>query len=489
MVGRAQHDEAGLDSRVARLIEGQLRVMERQLEVMHARADGARLGRPLAVAVRPVPMLPNTSRYLTERHSPHPEHWNLGVLLTPTTRLDPNVTSRSVALVLERFEALRLRFRRTGEAWGSFIEPVGGAIPFAITDLTGHQDVSAAILERCTEVQQGLDLESGPMIQVELFELGDDEQRLLVVVHHFVMDQMSWPSLWEAFEAYYRGLEQGEVASLPPVETTFVEWAEALARYAGSDAIEAERRFWLDLPWPQVSPIPVDHPDGTNTNDSAETVSVTLTAAETAAYTQNTPGIARKADLITSALTVALARWSESDTVLLDLMCHGRRDDLIDGLDPLATVGFLVCYTPLVLTIPRSAPGEAASVLVPQIDALLANRLGFDLLRCMSDDPATREVFGRLPRAQVLFNYHGQRDEPDEVPRGSMFNAASESIGPTHAPDGIRYYPLAVTSEISRGHLHVDFVYSRNLHERSTIEMLADDFGRRLRQDIARAAP
>jgi non-ribosomal peptide synthase protein (TIGR01720 family) len=500
MTDQAQRNRGTSESRVARLIHDQLRVMERQLDLMRASAEGRLSAGPVLAPVERlagdlggppawrVPLLPNTARYLTERDSPHPEHWNLGVLLVPATRLDPVVTNKVVAALLERFEALRLRFRRVGASWESFVESSGSSTPFSTTDLSDVVDVTAAVERRCAEVQEGLDLEHGPMMRVELFELGERGQRLLVIVHHFVMDQMSWPPFWEAFEELYRALEAGKAAILPPVETSFVEWAKALAGYADSPALEADRRFWLDLPWPRVQPLPVDHAGGTNTNDSADTVSVTLTAAETSAFLHATPGIARKADLATCALARTLAEWGGSDAVLLDMMCHGRSDELVEGLDPLATVGFLISYTPLVLTVPTSG-SEDATGLVDQIDALLANRMGFDLLRYMSSDRAVRQAFGDLPRAEVLFNYHGQRDEPDEVPRSAMFSAASESIGPTHAAEGIRYYPLAVSSEISRGELFVDFVYSRNLHEHSTIEGLADSFRGRLLQDIANAAP
>ena len=53
-------------------------------------------------------------------------------------------------------------------------------------------------------------------------------------------------------------------------------------------------------------------------------------------------------------------------------------------------------------------------------------------------------------------------------------------MGNTHSPSGIRYYPLAVSSQVWRDQLRLNFVYSENLHLRSTVEALAEDFKRRL---------
>ncbi len=112
--------------------------------------------------------------------------------------------------------------------------------------------------------------------------------------------------------------------------------------------------------------------------------------------------------------------------------------------------------------------------------------LDFDLLRYMTSDATIRQTFGSLPKAQILFNHMGKRDELDAVPGGSMFSLAPESIGDTHSPSGIRYYPLAISSQIWKDQLRLNFVFSENLHKRSTVEGLADDFRQKLLANVDR---
>ena len=57
---------------------------------------------------------------------------------------------------------------------------------------------------------------------------------------------------------------------------------------------------------------------------------------------------------------------------------------------------------------------------------------------------------------------------------------AAESIGNTHAPSGIRYYPIAISSQVWKDQLRLNFVYSENLHTRATVEALAEAFRAKL---------
>ena len=486
------------------LISEQLRLMERQLDLMRAHvtgsgqamdgpsglADTSPRATPITARSIEVPVLPNVARFMNERETPHPERWNLGVMLTPARRLRPESVRQVVAALSERHDALRLRFQRVRTGCASSIAPATDPPPFATSDLSGvaPMDRSSAVERRADELEQSLDLEHGPLFRVELFDLGEQGQRLLVIVHHFVMDQLAWPTFWEDFETLYAALERHAAIALPPPTTSFEDWARSLQRYADSDVLRAEVPVWLDLPWEHIRPIPLDHPDGANTNASAAHIELVLSSQQTNALLRRTPGVVRKADLILTALARVTARWTGSDTALIDMMGHGRDDGIVDGVDPYATVGFFISYTPMVLRLPDASSGLAQPPLTDQIEPLMRRALDFDLLRCMTSDASIRDAFRDLPKAQILFNHHGQRDEPDEAPRSAMFAMAPESIGETHSPEGIRYYPIAVSSEIHRGQLRLNFVYSANLHERSTIASLTDEFMVELGEIISRAA-
>ena len=438
----------------------------------------------------PVPVLPNVHRFLVERGTPNPDQWNLATMVQPTERLDPEVTRKVVALLLERHDAMRLRFRQGPGGWESSLAGVDAPVPFEHVVLSGlgEAEQNAAIERRSTELQQGLSLERGPLVRVALFDLGERGQRLLVVVHHFASDGISWAPFWEDFEAVHRSLEQGTAVPPPPSATPFSTWAKALQRRADSNELQEDGQRWLDLGWEAVRPIPLDHTNGNggNTNASAREVILEFSEEETRAVFHGTPGVRQKVDLLVTALAEVASDWTGSKTVLIDLMGHGRDESAVDDVDLLGSVGFFISYTPMVLTVARNGSNHPGP-LTDQIQPLLRHGLDFDLLRYMASDAAARQPFRELPRAQILFNHMGRRDDLDTTPVGTAFTVAPESLGDTHSPNGLRYYPLAVSSQVWRDRLRLVFVYSENLHSRATVEGLAKQFKERLLSLVAHA--
>jgi non-ribosomal peptide synthase protein (TIGR01720 family) len=88
-----------------------------------------------------------------------------------------------------------------------------------------------------------------------------------------------------------------------------------------------------------------------------------------------------------------------------------------------------------------------------------------------------------LPQAEVSFNYLGQVDHV--LPTSSPFGLTLETVGPDHSLRGVRRYVLDIIGVVVTGRLHVEWIYSANLYQRTTIEDLAQDFLETLRSLIA----
>jgi non-ribosomal peptide synthase protein (TIGR01720 family) len=437
----------------------------------------------------PIPLLPNVARFLVERSSPDPDHWNLGVLLQRAQPLDPELVRRVVERLIERHHALRLRFHDGPNGWEASIAPTTEPLPFSSHDLSSlaGPEQQAAVERHAEELQRSLSLRRGPLIRFATFDLGPNGQRLLVIVHHFAMDGLSWRPFWDDFDAILSSLRDDAALEMSPSTTSFAEWAHMLKRRADSPELRGAVQDWLELPWAKVRPIPFDHPVGPerNTNESAREIVLEFSVPETRAIFYETPAVPHKVDFLLTALAQMAAEWSDSDTVLLDMMGHGRDEDAFENADLFDTVGFFISYTPMVLTVARNVPEP--QLLTSQIQPIMRRGLDFDLLRYMTSDGTVRQTFSALPRAQILFNHMGKREELDTVPGGSAFSLAPESIGNTHGPKGIRYYPLAISSQVWRDQLRLNFVYSENLHTRSTVESLAGEYRRRIMALVAQS--
>src|SRR5262249_15231406 len=139
-----------------------------------------------------------------------------------------------------------------------------------------------AIAETAAGLQASLDLAEGPLMRVALFACGPDKPaRLLIIIHHLVVDSISWRILLEDIQLAYEQLNSGKRVQLPLKTTSFKHWAECLTIYAESPELRQELIYWLARPRAPIGRLPVDHPGGANTVASVRTVSVSLSTNET----------------------------------------------------------------------------------------------------------------------------------------------------------------------------------------------------------------
>ena len=164
--------------------------------------------------------------------------------------------------------------------------------------------------------------------------------------------------------------------------------------------------------------------------------------------------------------------WTGSQAIAIDLEGHGR-ESLSDEADLSRTVGWLTSMYPVVLDLPAAGePGRVLCAVKEQLRAVPNRGIGFGLLRYLADGPAAG-VLKAIRPARVRFNYLGQFDQVLTGGPSALFAPADEPIGIEHSADAPRSHWIEVNALIAAGRLRVDWIYSRNLHRRETIERLA----------------
>jgi len=171
-----------------------------------------------------------------------------------------------------------------------------------------------------------------------------------------------------------------------------------------------------------------------------------------------------------TALFQAIAPWAETDTLLIDLEGHGR-EDLFEDVDLSRTVGWFTSQFPVRLSAPANGSlGEILKAVKEQLRAIPQRGIGYGVLRYLSHHAAALTT---LPQPQLSFNYLGQFDPGFSANAG--FQLAPESSGLLHSPEGHRSYLLEINGYVSGGQLHLEWTYSTDQYQRSTIEQLAQN--------------
>ncbi|HVX11408.1 MAG TPA: amino acid adenylation domain-containing protein [Pirellulales bacterium] len=407
-------------------------------------------------------------------------HFNQTVLLRVDGELDPSRLPQVLERLVDQHDALRLRFARGADGWRQWHGAADGAWPLDHFDLSSlpENERAAAVTAEASRLQATLDLERGPLARAAWFDLGSAGTRLLLVVHHLVVDAVSWKILLDDLTAVWRQLQDDRPPALPAKSTSFKHWAERLASYAQSAELEQEVAYWRALADLPVATLPRDAADiDANLQGDVEIVSRTWDPVRTAELLNEANSAYRTQtnEVLLAALQQALDEWS-GGSVLIDVEGHGRTD-LFGDVDLSRSVGWFTLWHP------HRSPtiGLAAGSLLRQTKEALRgvpNRgIGFGVLRYLSPRPEVRASMAALPRPEVSFNYLGRMD--DYVASGSLV-AADEAVGPTRSPRARRSHLLEVNAFLLDGRLRIDWSYGRHIHRRQTIEQLAESFFDRL---------
>jgi non-ribosomal peptide synthase protein (TIGR01720 family) len=336
---------------------------------------------------------------------------------------------------------------------------------------------------RAAHLQGQLDLAAGPLVRAAIFDRGAAQPgALLLIIHHLVVDGVSWRILLEDLETAFGQVRRGAAVRLPPKTTAWQTWAERLVAHAGSTAVQEELPYWRGLPVP--APLPRDVSAGDDTWSTAQMVGVTLDAAETEVLLQAVPTAYRTEinDVLLTAVAQTLARWTGRSDVILEFEGHGR-EPLFDELDVSRTVGWFTTLYPVWLRVAADAPPAVAVRQVKeQLRRIPRRGIGYGLLRYASAAGAPMAV---RPEPEVSFNYMGQFGRRTDVARAADVEELSR--GPERCPQARRRHTLQIGGSISGGRLWVGWSYSESRHRRATIETLAHDFGSHLRRIIEAA--
>src|SRR5579883_43167 len=363
-------------------------------------------------------LLPLTpiQHWFFEQRLPNPHHWNQAVFLEIQQALSLTTLERVVQQLLVHHDVLRLHFTHDESGWQSINASLDQVVPLTGFDLSALPETEqiTALEAAIAELQSSLNLSKGPLMRVTLFNLGACQPSyLFIVIHHLVIDGVSWRILLEDLETAYKQLSKGEPHQLAPKTTSFKQWAETLVDYAHSLDLQQEWEYWLAALQKPVSRLPVDFLEGANTVASSRTVLVTLSAEETQALLQKLPTTHRTQinDVLLTALLQAFNQWTGSRLLLVDLEGHGR-EELFANIDLSRTVGWFTTLFPVLLDSGESFNLEDVLKSVKEQLRTIPNRgIGYGVLRYLSTNPEIARQLRSLPQPEVSFNYLSQVDQ------------------------------------------------------------------------------
>ncbi|WP_344432291.1 amino acid adenylation domain-containing protein, partial [Amycolatopsis minnesotensis] len=419
----------------------------------------------------PVPLTP-IQRFLFDRFTA-PGVFNQYAMGELSREVDENALREAVNALLAHHDALRMRFAFVDGQWAQRNAPVEWADALTVVDVLAEDEANAV-----EAAQTAVDFERGPLLQAVLLT-GPERSKLLLTVHHLVVDGVSWRVLVEDLETAYRQARQGVPVDLGRKSTSFRDWAIRLVEHAGNGGFDDELSHWSSI---GAEPeLPVDR-RGANTVASTRTVTVGLDAELSGALLRDVPGVYRTEvnDVLVAALARVLSRWAGRDDVLLGMEGHGR-EELFDDIDLGRTVGWFTSYFPVAVRVPAGDWGGALKSVKEQLRSVPRRGIGYGALRYASGGTA---LTGDA-HPKVGLNYLGQFEHGGAG--GGLYRSAPE-IDLHQDPADVRMHELEIVGSVLAGEFTFSWSYSDNLHDEATIRALAAEFTTALAQIVAHCA-
>ncbi|GIJ19745.1 non-ribosomal peptide synthetase [Micromonospora lutea] len=360
--------------------------------------------------------------------------------LPPTSR--PADLQRALDAVVAHHRILAARLE-TGSAQWRLVVPdaVASSVELVLVDAGGVADdaVDGLIATHVGAASGGLDPREGRNVAAVLFDRGAGERPLLaVVIHHVVVDAVSWGIVLGDLRRAWQQIAAGGAGELPAVPVSMHSWAQAVVDLAGREDVRRRAGFWREIGAGTKAVLPV--PDvGAQTHEFVQEIDTRLSARllDTAAVEFGV-GVD---ELCLTAMGIALSRTFEPGVdeadVLVEVEGHGRD---VAGADTVRTVGWLTEIHPVRVPVRAGATGSAAALADAVRDTVGAVRTvaevgwTYGVLRYL--DPAGEEMLG-APDPQIVYNHlgwvgqrSGQGDWEVDTSRAASLRDAAHGLAP-----------------------------------------------------------
>ncbi len=429
-----------------------------------------------AVKLMPIQQL-FFERIKTDRH-----HFNQSFMLFSDAGLDASLLQQALNVLTEQHDALRIVFRISDSKVEQINRPIdSGGCDFAVVNLAGGSDIESRISALADECQSSIDLQNGPLMKARLFKT-DEGDHLLLVIHHLVVDGVSWRVIVEDLATAYGQLAEGKAVDLGTRNTSFRQWSESLHAYAKSDQLRKEIDYWRTLEEMSVAPLSIINRTGRSSNRICDTEVLTIRLSE-----ESTSSLLQDAhaayhtqvdDFLIAALGTTFKRLTGQERLLLHLEGHGRQE-VIKGAQIHRTVGWFTSMYPIILDMSNVDFSQDEASLSSHIRAtkemlrqIPHKGIGYGVLKYLSPSEIKESIPFQL-QPEVSFNYLGQFDQ--DLQQGP-FILSPLPTGREVSANLEREASLEIYGMVKEGHLVLNWVYNKNQISADVMQQLTDSY-------------
>jgi len=326
------------------------------------------------------------------------------------------------------------------------------------------------------EAEASFDLEAGPLIRGRLIRLAEEEDALLITMHHIVSDGWSLGVFTNELTTLYRAFLSGEADSLAELEIQYADYAVWQRKWIEGEILQQQGAYWKNAlaGAPALLELPTYHPRPAQQDFAGALAKLGLNGQLTAGLKRL--GRRHGATLYMTVLAgwaVLLSRLSGQQDVVIGTPTANRRQLEVEGL-----IGFFV--NTLAVRLDLSGSPTVSELLKQAKEQVLAAQQHQDIpfeqvvdmlnpVRSLSHSPLFQVMFGWQNNEQGSLQLEGIEASPLYSPHRVARLDLTASLG--ESGGGIVGVVEYATSLFDAATMERYFGYFRNL----LAAMVADD--------------
>ncbi|MGO1479456.1 condensation domain-containing protein, partial [Senegalia sp. (in: firmicutes)] len=389
-------------------------------------------------------------------------HYNQTVILESKKTLSETALRETLDALVKTHDILRVVFKENHQV----ILPMNESKKYTlkILDSSNWTNLEDRIEEECTKIQRTMDLENGPLMKIALFKTNKCDY-LMISIHHFVVDGVSWRILLEDLLLGYNLAEENKEIVLPDKTASYKQWSKMLDAYSTSFKFQKESKYWEDI-YSHIDntqiPREINLSKGNYNYERLEidsNITHKLIYESLEAYNMNVN------DILLTSLMLAIKNWKGMDGITVDLESHGR-NDMNENIHLDRTLGWFTSIYPIYLqsydTLKENLV-ETKEMLrrVPNLG------IGYALWKY-------RKLDARKSIPSIIFNYMG--DMNLNIKEESTFNMSSISAGLTIAEGNELPHDISIDMQLNNGKLYGYVNYKEGKFTRDSIRNLCNSY-------------
>lgn len=177
------------------------------------------------------------TKYFWDLELANPSYFNQALLLSSSQRINVDVLKKAMLAIINHHDMLRAIINDNNIRIGEI-----GEREYFTIEICESLDYQS----ETERINREIDLFNGPLIKLAIFK-HDNEDKLYIVMHHLLVDGISWRIITEDLNLVYAQLLDNSKISLPDKTSAYQDYALAINKYASSEKLLKQKDYWDNI--------------------------------------------------------------------------------------------------------------------------------------------------------------------------------------------------------------------------------------------------